>query len=46
MRAVVERELGPEEAVRVYHDGLARAGIKPAIPLSRDRKITEAVLKE
>ena len=46
MRAVVERELGPEEAVSVYHDGLARAGIKPATPLSRDRKITEAVLRE
>jgi hypothetical protein len=46
MRAVVERELGPEEAVRVYHDGLARAGIKPKVPIARDRKITEAVLKD
>jgi hypothetical protein len=46
MRAVVERELGPEEAVRAYHDGLARAGIKPMLPLSRDRKITDPVLED
>jgi hypothetical protein len=46
MRAVVERELGPEEAVRVYHDGLSRARIKPKIPLAKDRGISDPVLKE
>jgi len=46
MRAVVEHEIGPEEAVRDYHDRLARAGIKPKTPLARDRKITDPVLKD
>jgi hypothetical protein len=46
MRAVVERKLGPEEAVRVYHDGLARAGIKPKTPLAKDRRISDPVLKD
>jgi hypothetical protein len=35
-----------EMTVGGYHDGLARAGIEPAIPLYRDRKITEAVLRD
>jgi hypothetical protein len=45
MRAVVEREVGPEEAVRIYHDGLKKGGLKPALPLETDREITEAALK-
>jgi hypothetical protein len=45
MRAVVERAIGPEEAVKVYHDGLKKAGMKPTLPLAKDRVITEAALK-
>ncbi len=45
MRAVVEREIKPEEAVKAYHDGLKKAGKKPTLPLSKDRVITEAALK-
>ncbi len=45
MRAVVEKELKPEEAVKVYHDGLKKAGQKPTLPLTKDRVVTEAALK-
>ncbi len=45
MRAVVERELKPEEAVKAYHDGLKKRKIKPTLELSEDRQITEAALK-
>jgi DhnA family fructose-bisphosphate aldolase class Ia len=46
MRAVVEKELKPEDAVKAYHDGLARAKIAPTLPLARDREITDPVLKD
>jgi DhnA family fructose-bisphosphate aldolase class Ia len=45
MRAVVEREIKPEEAVKAYHDGLKKRGIKPTLALAKDREITEAALK-
>ncbi len=45
MRAVVEREIAPEEAVKAYHDRLKKAGKKPTLPLSKDRVITEVALK-
>lgn len=45
MRAVVEKELGPEEAVKAYHDGLKKAGRKPTLPLAKDRVVTEDALK-
>ena len=45
MRAVVERELKPEEAVKSYHDGLAKRKIKPTLTIEKDRKITEPALK-
>jgi DhnA family fructose-bisphosphate aldolase class Ia len=45
MRAVVEKEVGPEEAVKAYHDWLKQAGKKPTLPLAKDRQITEAALK-
>jgi hypothetical protein len=44
MRAVVEKEVKPEEAVKVYHDGLKKAGKNPTLPLAKDRVITEAAL--
>ena len=45
MRAVVEKAVGPEEAVRAYHDVLARAGLKPTLALAKDRQITDPILK-
>ncbi|WP_421724808.1 hypothetical protein [Bauldia sp.] len=45
MRAVVEGDVGPEEAVKAYHDGLKKDGIKPVLPLSKDKVITDPVLK-
>jgi len=45
MRAIVEKEIGPEEAVKAYHDGLKKAGNKPNLPLAKDRLITEAALE-
>lgn len=45
MRAVVERDLKPEEAVKAYHDHLAKKKLKPTLALDKDRKITEAALK-
>jgi DhnA family fructose-bisphosphate aldolase class Ia len=45
MRAVVEGELKPDEAVKAYHDGLKKRKLKPVIDLSDDRQITEEALK-
>ena len=42
MRAVVERAIKPEEAVKAYHDGLKKRKIKPTLELAEDRQITEA----
>lgn len=46
MRRVVEGEVTPEEAVRHYHDGLAREGLRPRRSLEDDLAITEAVLRD
>jgi hypothetical protein len=45
MRAVVEGAIGPEEAVKAYHDGLKKTGRKPTLALAKDRQITEAALR-
>ncbi len=45
MRAVVEKAIGPEEAVKAYHDGVKKSGKKPTLPLAKDRLITEPALK-
>lgn len=45
MRRLVEGEVGAEEAVRAYHNEMAKAGIVPVRPLEQDLEITEAVLK-
>ena len=45
MRAVVEGALKPEDAVKAYHDHLKQKGLKPTLPLAKDRQITEAALK-
>ena len=45
MRAVVEGALKPEDAVKAYHDYLKQKGLKPTLPLAKDRQITEAALK-
>ena len=44
MRAVVEREVTPEEAVKAYHGTLQKQKIKPARPLADDT-LTEEPLK-
>lgn len=45
MRAVVEKTVGPEEAVKAYHDAVGKAGMKPTRSLTKDREITDPVLK-
>lgn len=45
MKRVIDDEVGPEEAVQVYHDALSKNGIAPKQPLAQDREITEAILK-
>jgi len=45
MRRVVEGQQTTEDAVRDYHDRLARKGIRPNRSLEDDLDITEAVLK-
>ena len=44
LRHVVERDVTPAEAVRIYHDGLSRAGIRPDRPFDGDMEVTEAAL--
>jgi hypothetical protein len=45
MRQVVEGDATPEEAVRAYHDHLAKAGIRSARPVEEDVRMTEDILK-
>ena len=45
MRRVAERETSPNEAVRLYHDALAKAGIRARRPLDQDNEVTEPMLK-
>jgi len=44
MRAVLLRQVSPEEAVAAYHEVLASKGITPARTLEEDQAITEPVL--
>ncbi|WFU41439.1 hypothetical protein QA640_02600 [Bradyrhizobium sp. CB82] len=45
MRRVIEREVSPSEAVRLYHDVLARVGIRARRPLDEDSEVTDPILK-
>jgi len=45
MKRVIDDEVGPEEAVRLYHDTLEKKGIAPKQALAQDREITEPILK-
>jgi hypothetical protein len=45
MRAVADGEVTPVEAVKAYHDVLAKAGVAPHRDLAADNEITESVLK-
>ena len=45
MRLVIEQGLSSEEATRVYHDGLRKAGIRPKKSLAEDLEITDPTLK-
>lgn len=46
MRRLVLGEVSAQDAVRLYHDGLASAGLAPIRPLEDDLEITEDVLKD
>ncbi len=45
MRRVADGEIAPAEAVKAYHDRLAKLDLKPLRELAADNEITEAVLK-
>lgn len=44
-RPVIEGSIKPKEAVRAYHDCLARKGIEPKLSLSKDLMITDPALE-
>ncbi len=44
MRPVLRGELSPADAVRAYHDALAKAGIAPHRELEADLQVTDPVL--
>lgn len=46
MRAVVARDLPPEEAVKAYHGALQERGIEPLLPLHDDLVISDPLLRE
>jgi hypothetical protein len=45
MRAVADGDVSPSDAVRAYHDALAKEGLRPRRKLEADQDITEAVLR-
>jgi hypothetical protein len=45
MRRVLERELTPLEAVRLYHETLAEKGIRPVLSLADDQQLSDPILK-
>ena len=45
LRAVVERHITPTEAVKAYHDHLAKIRLAPDLTLDKDLEITDPVLK-
>jgi hypothetical protein len=44
LRRVTDREITPEEAVRYYHDAMAKANIQAIRPLDEDLQITETTM--
>ena len=45
MRRVADGDIAPAEAVRAYHDALAREGLRPRRSLEADQELTEVVLR-
>jgi hypothetical protein len=45
MRPVLRGELTPADAVRSYHETLAKADLRPARPLAADLEVTDPVLR-
>lgn len=43
LRAVADREISPKEAVKLYHDKMKRAGIKPKVALFDDLRTTNTI---
>lgn len=44
MRAVLRRDLTPDQAVAAYHQTLLGKGIEPIRPLDQDQQVTEPIL--
>ena len=44
LRRITDRDVSPEEAVRIYHDDLQKAGISPRRPLAEDMSLTLSAL--
>lgn len=45
LRRVTDREITPEDAVRYYHDAMAKAGIQSIRSLDADLEVTENTMK-
>ena len=45
MRGVIENDLSAADAVKAYHDHLAKTKLNPDLPLTKDIEITDPVLK-
>lgn len=45
MRQAVDEDIPPTEAVKAYHDALAKSGIVPLRSLADDLEISEDVLR-
>jgi hypothetical protein len=46
MRRVVDHEVSPTEAVKIYHDRLQEAGVPPVRSLEEDLQLTDPVLQK
>lgn len=44
-RPVIEEAISPKDAVRAYHDKLAKMSLHPKLPLEKDLMITETALE-
>jgi hypothetical protein len=45
LRRIVDYEVSPEEAVKIYHDRLKKLGIKPLRDLAADLQLTKTMMR-
>ena len=45
LRRIVDHEVSPEEAVKIYHDRLRKLGIKPLRDLAADLQLTKTMMR-